>query len=64
MDIILLFLIRNSCLPPAVFATLGRCDGLFLIKELVDRFPETRILVISKVFNARTKRESYEKRKK
>ncbi len=27
---------------------LGSCDGLFLIKELADRFPETRILVISK----------------
>ncbi len=27
---------------------LGTCDGLFLIKELADRFPETRILVISK----------------
>ena len=27
---------------------LGSCDGLFLIKELADRFPKTRILVISK----------------
>src|SRR6266487_5109735 len=27
---------------------LGSCDGLFLIKELAERFPETRILVISK----------------
>jgi DNA-binding NarL/FixJ family response regulator len=27
---------------------LGSCDGLFLIKELADRFPDTRILVISK----------------
>ena len=27
---------------------LGNCDGLFLIKELADRFPKTRILVISK----------------
>ena len=27
---------------------IGTCDGLFLIKEIADRFPETRILVISR----------------
>ena len=27
---------------------LGRCDGLFLIEELAARFPDTRILVITK----------------